>query len=56
MGTDGLEKHFSKSLFAIVIGSNDILNYFESEDEKDTPEHLVNLMIHNLKVEIKVTL
>ncbi|KAK5772459.1 GDSL esterase/lipase At5g55050-like [Gossypium arboreum] len=53
MGTDGLEKHFSKSLFAIVIGSNDILNYFESENEKDTPEHLVNLMVNNLKAEIK---
>ncbi|KAG8472467.1 hypothetical protein CXB51_034275 [Gossypium anomalum] len=53
MGTDGLERHFSKSLFAIVIGSNDILNYFESEDEKDTPEHLVNLMVNNLKAEIK---
>ncbi|GMI85252.1 hypothetical protein like AT5G55050 [Hibiscus trionum] len=53
MGSNGVEKHFSKSLFAIVTGSNDILDFFESEDKTMTPQELVDLMINYMKSHIK---
>ncbi|XVF03837.1 hypothetical protein REPUB_Repub05bG0027100 [Reevesia pubescens] len=40
MGSSAAEKHFSKSIFAIVIGSNDLFDYFGSSDlrKKNTPQ------------------
>ncbi|KAE8679140.1 mutS protein-like protein 5-like [Hibiscus syriacus] len=55
MGSNGVEKHFSKSLFVIVTGSNDILDCFESEskDETGKPRELVDLMINYMKSHVK---
>ncbi|KAK5844765.1 hypothetical protein F383_02930 [Gossypium arboreum] len=55
MGSPGAEKHLSKSLFTIVIGSNDILDYFGSSDlrKKSTPQQFVDSMANNLKGQLK---
>lgn len=39
LGSSGAENHLPKSIFVIVIGSNDILGYFRSSDlqKKDHP-------------------
>ena len=44
LGSSDAEKHFSKSIFAIVIGNNDILGYFRSSDlrNKTTPRQYVD--------------
>lgn len=50
-------KHFSKSLFIIVTGSNDIYSYFGSPDfhnKRGTPEQFVNLMALTFKGQMKV--
>ncbi|KAJ4725113.1 GDSL esterase/lipase [Melia azedarach] len=50
------EQYFSKSLFAIVIGSNDIFGYFGSSDlrKKSTPQQYVDLMATTLKGQLKI--
>ncbi|XP_057786241.1 GDSL esterase/lipase At5g55050-like [Salvia miltiorrhiza] len=52
MGTKPAQEHLSKSLFPFVIGSNDIINYFQTNSEmakKYTPQQYVTLMVSNLK-------
>ncbi|XVE50680.1 hypothetical protein DITRI_Ditri01bG0182700 [Diplodiscus trichospermus] len=55
LGASAAEKHFSKSLFSIVIGSNDLFDYFGSSDlrKKNTPQQFVELMAKTLKVQLK---
>ncbi|XP_022716884.1 GDSL esterase/lipase At5g55050-like [Durio zibethinus] len=55
MGSSAAEKHFSKSLFAIIIGSNDLFDYFGSSDlrKKNTPQQFVDLMANALKQQLK---
>lgn len=58
MGTKAAQEHLSKSLFPFVIGSNDIINYFQSNSDiakKYTPQQYVTLMVSNLKEMLKVT-
>ncbi|KAL9226115.1 hypothetical protein vseg_001965 [Gypsophila vaccaria] len=47
----------SKSIFAIVIGSNDILGYFgsttSSQTQQTTPEEFVNSMVEAIKGQLK---
>ncbi|XWS11234.1 hypothetical protein CRYUN_Cryun38cG0066700 [Craigia yunnanensis] len=56
LGTSAEEKHFSKSLFAIIIGSNDLFDYFGSSDlrKKNTPQQFVDLMANSLEGQLKV--
>ncbi|KAL8256539.1 hypothetical protein R6Q59_031606 [Mikania micrantha] len=52
MGSDKAQAHLSKSLFFVVIGSNDLLDYFNKNPRasKDyTPEEYVDLMVSTLK-------
>ncbi|XP_076910486.1 GDSL esterase/lipase At5g55050-like [Bidens hawaiensis] len=47
LGTDGVRNHLAKSLFMIVIGSNDLLAYFNNDSKaskKYTPQQYVDLM------------
>ncbi|EXB66344.1 GDSL esterase/lipase [Morus notabilis] len=55
LGPTGANKHFSKSLFLIVTGSNDIFSYFGSDElrNKSTPSQYVNLMSFTLKGQLK---
>ncbi|KAE8704347.1 GDSL esterase/lipase [Hibiscus syriacus] len=55
MGSSAAEKHLSKSLFTVVIGSNDILDYFGSSHlrKKNTPQRYVDLMANTLKGQLK---
>lgn len=57
MGSSAAQKHLSKALFTIVIGSNDMLDYFGSSDlrKKSTPQQFVDLMANTLKGQLKVT-
>ncbi|RZB67064.1 GDSL esterase/lipase At5g55050-like isoform X2 [Glycine soja] len=54
-GAAGLQKHLSKSIFVVVIGSNDIFGYFESSDlrKKSTPQQYVDSMAFSLKVQLQ---
>lgn len=57
MGSKAAQDHLSKSLFPVVIGSNDIIGYFnEGSDvqKKYTPQQYVTLMVSNLKQMLKV--
>ncbi|XP_030542838.1 GDSL esterase/lipase At5g55050-like [Rhodamnia argentea] len=51
MGSSGAQKHVAKSLFVIVIGSNDIFGYSGSSDtrKQHTPQQYVDLMASSLK-------
>ncbi|KAF3974468.1 hypothetical protein CMV_002191 [Castanea mollissima] len=55
LGSSGVKNHLSKSIFAIVIGSNDILGYFRSSDlqNKTTPDQYVDSMVLSLKDKLK---
>ncbi|KAE8725482.1 hypothetical protein F3Y22_tig00008706pilonHSYRG00065 [Hibiscus syriacus] len=55
MGPPSTENHLSKSLFTIVIGSNDIFDYFESSNlrKKNTLQQFVDLMAQTLKGQLK---
>lgn len=57
LGSSVVKNHLSKSIFAIVIGSNDILGYFRSSDlqNKTTPHQYVDSMVLSLKDKLKVT-
>ncbi|KAI3456915.1 hypothetical protein Pfo_013578 [Paulownia fortunei] len=52
LGSTAVQEHLSKSLFPIVIGSNDIINYFNPGSdlpEKNSPQQHVTLMVSTLK-------
>uniref|UniRef100_A0A5B6YPW1 GDSL esterase/lipase n=1 Tax=Davidia involucrata TaxID=16924 RepID=A0A5B6YPW1_DAVIN len=52
LGSAGAHEHLSKSLFAVVIGSNDLLGYFNpgsNDPKKSTPQQYVDQMVLNLK-------
>ena len=57
LGSSAAEKHFSKSIFAIIIGSNDLFDYFGSSNlrKKNNPQQFVDLMANTLKGQLKVT-
>lgn len=55
LGSSAAQNLLTKSLFALVIGSNDIFGYSNSSDpNKSTPQEYVDLMILTLKQLIKV--
>ena len=59
LGSAGAQEHLSKSIFAFVIGSNDILGYHGSDSKtrnKTTPQQFVDSMAATLKEELKVLL
>ncbi|XP_022753924.1 GDSL esterase/lipase At5g55050-like [Durio zibethinus] len=55
MGSSAAENHFSKSIFAIIIGSNDLFDYFGSSNlrKKNSPQQFVELMTNTLKGQLK---
>nr|AFK33479.1 unknown [Lotus japonicus] len=55
VGTPALQKHLSRSIFAVVIGSNDIFGYSGSSDlrKKNTPQQYVDSMAFSLKVQLQ---
>ncbi|XP_010244496.1 PREDICTED: GDSL esterase/lipase At5g55050-like [Nelumbo nucifera] len=56
LGTVEAQTYFSKSLYGIVIGSNDILGYFGSGStlrDKYTPQQYIDLMIFTLRGQLK---
>ncbi|KAJ9568136.1 hypothetical protein OSB04_004102 [Centaurea solstitialis] len=56
LGSAGAESHLSKSLFLIVIGSNDLFAYFNKAynlSQQYTPHQYIDLMTSNLKPLIK---
>ncbi|XP_058782268.1 GDSL esterase/lipase At5g55050-like [Vicia villosa] len=50
-----LNKHLSKSIFIVVIGSNDIFGYYNSIDlrKKNTPQQYANSMASSLKIQLQ---
>lgn len=57
LGDVETKKHLSRSIFVVVIGSNDLLGYFKSdpsEQAKSTPQQLVDSLIFKLKGQLKV--
>ncbi|CAL1354192.1 unnamed protein product [Linum trigynum] len=56
MGSGGASKSVGKSLFLIVIGSNDMLSYYGSSDlrKKFTPEQRFNQMTSTLKSQLEM--
>ncbi|XP_076925107.1 GDSL esterase/lipase At5g55050-like [Bidens hawaiensis] len=56
LGSDEAQAHLSKSLFVVIIGSNDLFNYFNknSKSSKEyTPQQFVDLMVSTLKGHLK---
>jgi len=55
-GAAAIQKHLSKSIFVVVIGSNDLFGYFESSDlrKKTTPHQYVDSMALSLKLQLQV--
>lgn len=55
LGIQGTEMHVSKSLFAIIIGSNDLFGYFGSSKlrKKTTPQEYVDKMVVTIKEQLK---
>ncbi|KAK9072267.1 hypothetical protein SSX86_008700 [Deinandra increscens subsp. villosa] len=52
LGSDKAQAHLSKSLFLVVIGSNDLFDYFNKMSKVSkqyTPEQYVDLMLSTLK-------
>ncbi|OWM86168.1 hypothetical protein CDL15_Pgr010992 [Punica granatum] len=54
LGSAHAQKHLSKSLFFIVIGSNDILAYSRSINQNIPPKKYVNQMTTLLKAKLKI--
>ena len=57
IGASALQKHLSKSIFLVVIGSNDIFRYYFGSKEsqnKSTPLQFANSMSSSLKVLLQV--
>ncbi|KAJ7963790.1 GDSL esterase/lipase [Quillaja saponaria] len=48
-----LQLHLSKSIFAVVIGSNDFFDYFGSSKKNSTPQQFVDSMVFTLKEQLK---
>lgn len=58
LGSAGAQEHLSKSVFAVVIGSNDILGYYGSDSStrnKTAPQQFVDSMAATLKEQLKVS-
>jgi hypothetical protein len=57
LGASFVQELLSKSLFPIVIGSNDIFAYFRSStlQKKITPQQYVDSMALKLNEQLKVT-
>lgn len=57
LGSPAVQKLLSKSLFAVVIGSNDVFGYTGYSDIRkgSTPQQYVDLMVSSLKDYLKVT-
>ncbi|MED6205713.1 hypothetical protein PIB30_020332 [Stylosanthes scabra] len=55
IGAPALQTHLSKSIFVLVIGSNDLFGYFNSKDlqNKTTPQQYVDSMASSLKVQLQ---
>ncbi|CAL0310885.1 unnamed protein product [Lupinus luteus] len=55
IGAPTLEKHLSKSIFLVVIGSNDIFGYFNSKDlqHKSTRQQYADSMAASLRVHLQ---
>ncbi|KAK1303290.1 GDSL esterase/lipase [Acorus calamus] len=53
MGSAGAQQYLSRSLFAVVIGSNDILGYFGSQNKVTTPQQFVNSLVLTLQDQLK---
>ncbi|KAK4341861.1 hypothetical protein RND71_037677 [Anisodus tanguticus] len=56
LGSDGAMKQLSKSLFVIVIGSNDIINFFKSDSKlpkATSPQQYVDQMVSILQSQLK---
>lgn len=56
LGVDGAMKQLSKSLFFVVIGSNDIINYFKSDSKiskTKQPQQYVDEMVSTLQGQLK---
>ncbi|KAK9076344.1 hypothetical protein SSX86_004678 [Deinandra increscens subsp. villosa] len=57
LGSDGARTHLAKSLFFIVIGSNDLFAYFNNNNKnssnQDTPQRYIDLMASTLKQFVK---
>ncbi|KAM0015987.1 putative triacylglycerol lipase [Helianthus debilis subsp. tardiflorus] len=56
LGSDGAQTHLAKSLFVIVIGSNDLFGYFRNNSKVSrqyTPQQYVDLMASTFKQFIK---
>ncbi|XP_076895499.1 GDSL esterase/lipase At5g55050-like [Bidens hawaiensis] len=52
LDSDEAQAHLSKSLFVVVIGSNDLFNYFNKNSKASkeyTPQQFVDLMVSTLK-------
>lgn len=57
LGSDAAQQHLLKSLFFIMIGSNDIFGYFEANSSiymNITPQNYVDSMVSTLKGVLKV--
>ncbi|CAI9295266.1 unnamed protein product [Lactuca saligna] len=57
LGPSGAQVHLSKSLFAIVIGSNDLFAYFKTSSTvsiKYTPQQYLDLMVSTFKGLLKM--
>ncbi|TYH74916.1 hypothetical protein ES332_D05G437200v1 [Gossypium tomentosum] len=54
LGSSAAQNHTSKSLFAFVIGSNDLFDYFGSPNlrKQNTPQQYVDLMVTTLKQQL----
>ncbi|KAK2441263.1 GDSL esterase/lipase [Trifolium repens] len=55
VGASTLQNHLSKSIFGVVIGSNDIFGYYNSMDlqKKNTPQQYADSMVSSLKIQLK---
>ncbi|XP_060188965.1 GDSL esterase/lipase At5g55050-like [Lycium barbarum] len=56
LGADGAMKQLSKSILGVVIGSNDIINYFKSDSKlpkATAPQQYVDQMVSILQGELK---
>ncbi|XP_073062075.1 GDSL esterase/lipase At5g55050 [Primulina eburnea] len=49
LGSIAAEEHLAKSLFPIIIGSNDILGHFKSASDKTSPQQYIALMLSTLQ-------
>ncbi|PIN15533.1 Triacylglycerol lipase [Handroanthus impetiginosus] len=56
LGSTAVQEHLSKSLFPVVIGSSDLINYFDTGSDvpdKNSPQQYVTLMVSTLKELLK---